>query len=243
VSELQDRLIKLADRGTPRGVDAVFDDARRAASLGVIVGGAEDSHDEVIPFVSEEPTARRRARRPFGSMIAAAGVAAMLLVGMLAVSAIVGSGGAGSPAAAVHRLADAVQHGDPLAAADVLAPSEVASLHNTLSEAERRSRELSLVQDASAPLAGVDFSVSNLSLSTETLGDGVAKVTVDNGTLTASTKKANFSPVMQQVLRDSHDNSRTVDLAKIAASEHVPTFVVAVRENGRWYVSAAYTVL
>ena len=75
-------------------------------------------------------------------MIAAAGLAALVLVGGLAVSAVVGSGGAGSPEAAVHRLADAISHEDPLAAADVIAPDEVRSLHATLTDAERKAAEL-----------------------------------------------------------------------------------------------------
>jgi hypothetical protein len=239
VSELHDQLTKLATRGTPRGADAVLDAARRTVPM-------DDTGDDnnVIPFVTEEPPARRRSRRPFGSIIAAAGVAATMLVGALAISSVVGSnGGAGSPESAVERLADAVQHGDPLAAADVLAPSEVASLRDTLSAAEAKAKELSLVDDASAPLAGLDLSVDHLSLSTQSLGDGLAKVTVNDGSLTASTHRAKFSPVMQKVLHDSQDNTASVDLAKLADSANVPTFVVAVREDGRWYVSAAYTLL
>ena len=176
-------------------------------------------------------------------MIAAAGVAALVLVGTFAVSAVVGSGGAGSAEGAVRRLADAVSHEDPLAAADVLAPDEVRSLHGTLDAAANKAQELQLVQTASAPLAGVDFNVDGLKLSTQSLGDGYAKVTVDAGTFSASTHKAQFSALMQKALRDSHDNSSQTDLAKLAASENLPTFVVAVRRDGRWYVSAAYTVL
>ena len=176
-------------------------------------------------------------------MIAAAGVAVLVLVGAFAVSAVVGSGGAGSAESAVRRLADAVSHEDPLAAADVLAPDEVRSLHGTLDDAARKATELQLVQTASAPLAGVDFNVDGLNLSTQSLGDGYAKVTVDAGSFTASTHKAQFSALMQKVLRDSHDNSSQTDLAKLASSQNLPTFVVAVRRGGRWYVSAAYTVL
>ena len=99
------------------------------------------------------------------------------------------------------------------------------------------------MQTASAPLAGVDFNIHGLNLTTEPLGNGYAKVTINAGTFSAATHKAQFSPLMQKVLRESDDNSAQSDLAKLAEDDDLPTFVVAVRRDGRWYVSAAYTVL
>jgi hypothetical protein len=244
-------LNELAERGTPRGFDAVLDAAAEAAErasserIAAVPDVESDLHDDdlgTIPFVTTEPI--RRRRRPLSSLIAATGVTALLVVGTLAVTALVGSGGgSGSAEGAVRRLADALSHEDPLAAADVLAPSEVRSLHGTLDAAAKKAKELELVQTAGAPLAGVDFDVSGLKLSSQALGDGYEKVTVDNGTFSASTHKAQFSPLMRQVLRTTDDNSAQSDLAQLAASENLPTFVVAVREDGRWYVSTAYTVL
>ena len=251
MSELHDRLNELARRGTPRGFDAVLDGAAkeaerasadRIAAVPDLDAERDDGDLDTIPFVTTEPI--RRRRRPLGSMIAAAGVAALLLVGTFAVSALVGSGGGSSSAeGAVRRLADALSHEDPLAAADVLAPSEVRSLHGTLDAAARKAKELELVQTAGAPLAGVDFDVSGLKLSTQSLGNGYEKVTVDSGTFSASTHKSQFSPLMQQILRTSDDKSAHSDLAGLASKENLPTFVVVVREEGRWYVSTAYTVL
>jgi hypothetical protein len=249
MGDMHDALSDLAGRGSPRGFDAVYDAAERAADRAAdraaarpVDGFGGDGDDlEPIPFVDAEPVAR--SRRPLRSAIAAAGVAALVLIGGLAVNAAVGGGGAGSPESAVRRLADAISHEDPLAAADVIAPDEVSSLHDTLSHAERRAAELRLVEAAGAPLAGVDLNVSGLDLSTATLGDGVAKVTIDAGTISASTHKAQFSPLMQKALHASHDSSAEKDLAALARSHNLPTFVVTVRQNGNWYVSAAYTVL
>jgi hypothetical protein len=241
VSDMHDELNELAGRGSPRGFDEVFAAAAASAERESVERDSRGDDLDTIPFVMSEPI--RPRRRPLGSMIAAAGVAALVLVGAFAVSAVVGSGGAGSAAGAVRRLADAVSHEDPLAAADVLAPDEVRSLHGTLDAAANKARELQLVQTASAPLTGVDFNISGLKLSTQSLGDGYAKVTVDGGSFTASTHKAQFSALMQKVLRDTHDNSSQTDLARLESSENLPTFVVTVRSGGRWYVSAAYTVL
>jgi hypothetical protein len=241
VSDMRDALNRLARRGEPRGFDAVLHGAADDAATESAERDAQGDDLDPIPFVVPEPIARRQ--RPLGSMIAAAGVSALVLVGAFAVSAVVGSGGAGSAEAAVRRLADAVSHEDPLAAADVLAPEEVRSLHGTIDSAAKRAQELSLVQTASAPLAGVDFNIEGLNLSTESLGDGYAKVTIDAGTFSASTHKKQFSALMQKIMRDSQDDSSQSDLAKLASDNDLPTFVVAVRSDGRWYVSAAYTVL
>src|SRR4029077_8799980 len=82
-----------------------------------------------LPIVTPEP-ARRRGR--FATLIAATGVAALVAVGGLAVTAMFGSGGANSPEGAVRQLADAVEHKDPLAAVDVLEPTEVRSMRQTV---------------------------------------------------------------------------------------------------------------
>ncbi len=132
---------------------------------------------------------------------------------------------------------------DPLAAADVLAPEEVQSLSQSVDAAAKRAQELALAKDAAAPLAGLDLSVDNLDLATETMADGYVKVTVTNGTLSAHTEKDKFSPVMQQALRNTKGNWSTTNLATLAKSLDLPTFVMAVERGGHWYVSAAYTTL
>jgi hypothetical protein len=244
MSELHDRLNALANRGTPRGFDAVIEAARGTSSLDLIDGAATEERElPTIPFATEEPVRARRTRGRFGSVIAATGVAALVFVGTFAVAAVVGNGGAESPESAVRQLAAAISDGDPLAAADVMAPTELASLHDTVDAAQKKAAELQLVQSASAPLTGLDLSVEGLGLSTDSLGDDYAKVVIDGGTLHARTDKARFSPLMQKVLRDSESNSSETDLADLASSLDVPTFVVTVRQDGRWYASAAYTTL
>jgi hypothetical protein len=248
-AELHAALDRLARRGSPRGFDAVLAGAAASAEREAIETervqreGGESGDLDPIPFVTMEPAPRRR--RPVGALIAAAGLAALLVVGTLAVGAVFGNSGSGSksPEGAVRQLADALSHEDPLAAADVLAPEEVRSLHGTIESAERKAAELQLVQAAGAPLAGVDFDVQGLQLSTESLADGFAKVTVDQGTFSASTHKAQFSALMQKALRASHDNTTSAELDKLARGLELPTFVVAVRTDGKWYVSATYTLL
>lgn len=258
MSDLKARLDELAGRGTPRGFDAVFGAARRDADAELSGSGVHADVDadvdadtgantgadidaEVIPFVTAE--ARRvRPRRRYHSLVSAAGLSAMLLVGLLAISAVVGSSaGASTPDGAVRRLADALRNEDVLEASDVMAPSELARLHGTLDKAAAKAAEFRLVQNAGAPLTGIDIDVKDLDLSVANLADGYAKVTVDSGTISAETKKAKFSPLLQKALRESGDNRAEADLASLV--ENAPTFVMAVREDGKWYVSAAYTAL
>ncbi len=247
MSELHDRLERLAARGTRRGVDDVLQAARRRVPSEIAAApGGDDADleifDDEVPFVTPD-AARRRGR--FGTLIAATGAAALVGVGALAVTALFGSGGAGSPEAAVRQLADAVEHKDPLAAVDVLEPTEVRSMRETIKHVTRRAADLKIVDDASQPLAGVDLSVDHLELSAVDVADGYAKVTIASGTLSASTHRAAMSKLLQDAMRNAGTDSPkgSVDLARLASSSNIPTFVMTVRHDGRWYVSPAYTAL
>ena len=85
-------------------------------------------HDDDGPIFRSSATTRRSSSpnpkshraAAYGTLVAAFGVAALLGVGVLAVTSVFGSGGAGSPEGAVRQLADAISHKDPLAAVDVL---------------------------------------------------------------------------------------------------------------------------
>src|SRR5262245_40426723 len=136
MSDLHEELVRLAERGTSRGADAVVAAAQKAA---------RDESDAEIPFVNEE---RQVRRRPLSSLVAAAGLASLLVVGTVMISALAGGGGANSPEGAVRQLADAIAHEDPLAAADVLAPAEVRTLHDTLSAAADKAQQLGIVNAA-----------------------------------------------------------------------------------------------
>jgi hypothetical protein len=227
MSDLQEQFEQLAGRGTRRGADDVIAAAQRAA---------RDEHEGEIPFVTEE---RQVRRRPLSSLVAAAGLASLLVVGTVMISALTGGGGANSPEGAVRQLANAIAQEDSLAAADVLAPAEVRTLRETLSAAAAKAQQLQVVDAAGSPLRGVDVAVDGLQLSTQSLGDDVAKVTITDGTIAADVTRGNFSELLQEVVRA--DSSGRADLAQL--SEGDPTFLVTVRRDDKWYVSAAYTAL
>ena len=80
MSDLQDRLEQLAQRGKPRGGDAVIEAAQA------------DVSQDLVTAIPMDPATRRSPRRHFSSAVAAAGVAATLFVSMLAFSALHGCG-------------------------------------------------------------------------------------------------------------------------------------------------------
>ena len=247
MSELRDRLEKLATRGTRRGADAVLRDAQRTVPADTAADThATDGDLEVIddlPLVTPEP-ARRRGR--FGTLIAATGVAALVAVGGLAVTAMFGSGGADSPEGAVRQLADAVEHKDPLAAVDVLEPTEVRSMRETVKGITDRAADLKIVDSASQPLAGVDLSVDNLQTVVDRrrrrLRQGHDHERHALGRARTA-KRCRTCCRTRRATWDAGQSNGKVDLARLAASNDLPTFVMTVRHDGHWYVSPMYTAL
>ena len=239
---LRDRFHLLAARGTRRGAGEVIAAARASASGEGAPPQADldgDVDHDDVEVVELEPSGAPR-RHAAWRVLAAAGVAALTGVGVLAISALVGGGGASSPEEAVRNLAEAVNSEDPLAAAGALAPEEVRTLRRTLDGASRKAAELELVESASAPLAGIDVEVSGLELATEELAPGYAKVTIVDGELTGQVDSEGLSDLVQRAGAD--DVQGSVTAAELRA-EDVQPFVVAVERDGGWYVSAAYTAL
>jgi hypothetical protein len=246
VSDLREQLTRLANRGAPRGAEAVLDaavrDARRGASNRA--GGAAplttmDGDDAPVVGLHE----RRRNRSPFRSSVAAAGIAALVGVTFVAVAAIgSGGGGASSPDGAVRKLAEAITAEDSLAAINVLAPDEVRTLRNTVDAAQSKAADVKLVERASAPFAGLDVRVDDLALANEDLADGFVKVHLTAGTISAETNRSEFSRVLQRATEDDGNARASADFARSHPFDYDP-FVVAVRRDGKWYVSAAYTAL
>ena len=70
-------------------------------------------------------------------------------------------------------------------------------------------------------------------------------MTITGGEISASTHTAAMSKLLQDAIRNAdgeHDTGRSTS-RELASSSDLPTFVVTVRHDGRWYVSPAYTAL
>jgi hypothetical protein len=259
VSDTNELLELLATRGTPRGADVVLaaaradarthDSGRGGGGAGARAGDLEvldpDVDDLPPPAVNLSDAAPRGRRRPWRTALTAGGLAAMLGVFSLGIASFLGEGGADSPEGAVRRLADAMQHEDPLAAVDVIAPDEVRTLHQTVDAASARAAEVDLVRSASAPLAGLDVSVDDLQLTSEELAPGFAKVTIVGGRLALDGDVDALSDTLRRTV--SGIAGGEIDLAAAwdlqTSTRLVDPFVMVVERDGHWYVSAAYTVL
>ena len=94
------------------------------------------------------------------------------------------------------------------------------------------------------PLAGVDLSVDNLQLSTETLGRRLRQGhDHQRRDLREHAHGRDVEAVAGRDQTTSNDTREGRPRASSRSSSDLPTFVVTVRHDGRWYVSPAYTAL
>jgi len=177
-----------------------------------------------------------------GLAIAGVGVVALLTVGAVAVQALVGGrdGGASSPEAAVAGLVDAVAAEDPVAAVAALAPDEVRSLGDLITEIEDRAQDEGLAPEGDT-FAGIDLTAEDMEYEVDELGDGVARVTITDGTLGYSFDPDRLSERSRRLV-DAEDSEGELDISDEGEDFGEDAFLVAVRRGGGWYVSLAYTM-
>jgi hypothetical protein len=170
---------------------------------------------------------------------AAVGAVALLAVIVLLVRGLSGAGGgASSPTAAVRQLARATEVEDPAAAIALIDPGEARTLSALYTEASKDLHGAGAVSSGTV-LAGTHVAFSGLRLSEERLGTDVAKVRIAGGTL-AGTLRAIGLPAALGALQDSRS---TTDLADAPGPDGAGLFLMARKEDGRWYVSPMLTVL
>lgn len=187
---------------------------------------------------------RRTVLASAGGVVAAGVLAA---VGFFVYDAIAGaSGGADSPEDAVLGLAAAATDEDPVTALSLLPPGEVGPLVDVYREVESKAADSGLVS-SDAPLAGFDLAVADVAVEAEELGPGVAAVTITSGQVTWE-----FDPEQLQgpLQRDPGGEPRRAtsgseDLVEVSreATDGAPLRIMTVEQDGRWYVSPAYTLL
>ena len=264
---LRSQFDALANRGTPRGADAVLDTAGAHAAASLDAARKDTvMTDDLTPIVDDlvvdmQPRNPRPSRRSRG--VAGLGIAALLGIGGYAAIATQGGGGASSPEAAVEQFARALDDEDALAAIDVLAPREVRSLERSVKTASNKAKQLEMVDDATDPFAGFDIDVDGLETDVEELAPGFAKVTITGGTITADVDPGGLA----ERFRDMEPGEpEQVDLAEVDvfggdsddsvacdsfgecttvadSNDDAKTamFVVAIKDGDGWYLSPAYT--
>lgn len=163
---------------------------------------------------------------------------ALFLVGLGAAAAVLfaafgpGSparvGGAGSPEEAVRGLANALNHGDLLAASTLISPSEAPDLAELLTTLQQVADGQGM--KGLSPGDGVTPKITLASVSSEELAHNAARVRVElEATVdaTADTLGGRLAARLPTRMRTRGDGG---------------TYVIVVRESGKWFLSPMLTV-
>ncbi len=205
--------------------------------------------DSVQPVPSEgspeyqEPPPPRRPKWAVAAL--ALGIVAVLAGGAFAVTQLIGD--STSPEEAVEKLFQAVADEDVLGVLEALPPSEREVLEGPIEDIVDELKRLDILSgDADLrDLAGVEAEVDDLELSSQRIRDDLAEVRIDRGTITTSADPARLplGGFTRDVAGDDLSQARPSGPEQDDLSSDDPQDVmVAVREDGRWFVSFWYTV-
>ncbi|MDM7832187.1 variant leucine-rich repeat-containing protein [Cellulomonas edaphi] len=242
--------------------------ASAAAATAPAWGGAgATTVVQELQFEPYEPETRSRKKLWIG--LAVTGVV-LVAGGALAAYLMVFSklGGAATPEAAVTQLIEGAAQKDGVAMYGVLAPSEVSSLGDMMSPLADATDEQADPQAMLDLLDTLDIDLTGLKTSSETIGTGLAKVSIVGGTLTvdgdakeitAALGKV-YGPVMGTQGMSATDLDQMMDEAATELDKQLPwtvdaadltwdtdrgtnrPFLVSVKEGDSWYVSPLMSV-
>ncbi len=162
---------------------------------------------------------------------------------MLAISAGSASGGADTPEAAVRQLLASLSNEDVIGAAEVVEPTERATLIDAgiaISEELVRLNVLSPEFDLSA-LNGVDLRFDNIQLRSVPVRADITRVFIDDGSSRASVDASQLplGPVIGEHIPPDWLTFSDSVATPIGSSSPI----AVVKRSGRWYVSLWYSVV
>ncbi|WP_448058845.1 variant leucine-rich repeat-containing protein [Cellulomonas hominis] len=224
-----------------------------------------------VPIEWGTPGPARRSRRGLWIGLTAA-VAVLVLGGVAAAYFLVLDklGGAASPDAAVTGLLEGIGDKDSVAVYGMLSPAEITDFRTVsdalsdLTVADEQSAELRGV--LTEAFDTVDVTLDGLEVSTEQVDDGLAKVSLTSGRLTVDGDPGLIADALVQTMapltesqgldiaaaRDqlaqelSDQLPYTVDVQDLRTTDgsgnSVDPFLMAVEEDGDWYVSPLMTL-
>jgi hypothetical protein len=199
-------------------------------------------------------------------ILVGAGVVAVLGVCVVAVRSLSGgSDGADSPQAAVEAMVASLTNEDPVAMVNVMAPTEMRTAGSLMQrsvdaltgdgETANRLRDFGIDLTVEDLLPGLELDVVESEYDVENLSDDVAKVTVQKLEVDWDFDINEFldhvdvdaiagGVVDEQELVDEFVNNvgGSFDLADLGADED-QLFLMAVKEDGEWYISPTYSIL
>lgn len=223
----------------------------------------------IAPHPEPSPKPFWRRRWVIGTAI---GVVVLLVAGGAGTWWFVSSrfGGASTPTAAAERLASSVENVDPVALYGALAPSEISELQPSFEKIAASHPQKDGV-DVAKLLDGIHKAITvtpaNMTFRTETIADGVERVTWTKGSVKISGDEkalanalfAAEEPLMRDSLKASGRSPSDIDQqvadsrSSFVGSVRLPQTidsknynpelsVVAVQEGGGWYISPLMTI-
>lgn len=193
--------------------------------------------------VEPTPTPSRRSRLPLiGAVV---GVVALVAAAVFAISRVTGddsAGGAASPEDAGLAMLAAIEQEDVLGVVDLLLPGERDTLREPMTQLVDELRRLEVLSDDAdlGGIAGIDIELDDERVE-------VAQTNVDdivNLRISASGRGSidgEELPIGDLVL-DNVDADPDELSTSASADDELTIPVTAVRHDGRWYLSAFYTV-
>jgi hypothetical protein len=128
---------------------------------------------------------------------------------------------------------------DPVGVLDMISPAEVEGLDDVYDSARERAEEEELVEGDGITDA-LSLELSDLELDVDELGDGLARVTVEDGHYEVSWDPDKLPERLEFLADESSAESESGDLADVFDGEK-PT-LTAVEIDGRWYVTILGTI-
>jgi len=200
--------------------------------------------------VYEADVTLARPGRKRRGLLAAVVAVALLLAG-LAVTVMVlrqdDGGGAGNPQDAVTGVIDSLEKGDLLGVLDGLAPSERDVIRDYVQDSVKEGKRLGLL-DENVDLSnvpGLGFSADGLRTSVERVTDDIANVALVGGTvrIAPDVSALPYGAAIDRFLEATGGKPEALEPEEVdLASLDQPPLLTAVREDGRWYASIAYTI-
>jgi hypothetical protein len=199
-----------------------------------------------MPMATVEPTTSPNGSKPRGKIIAAViGAVAIVGAGVFAVTRVAGdssSAGASSPEAAANDFLDALDKEDVLGLVDVLLPGERDTFRQPLQDLVGELKRLEVLSsDADlSKIGGVDIAITDRKVDVhETNVDDIVDLEV---TATASaTLKGEELPIGAWI-RDAIGDQDMSELDETSDASESTFPITAVRKDGRWYLSAFYSL-
>lgn len=153
--------------------------------------------------------------------------------------------GPSSPDEAVEQFFDSLDNDDLLGMTEAMLPSERESLVEPSLDLLTQLQRLELVDPAMNPEApsSLDFTVTDLQFVATEIGEGVARVRLLEGvvTVSGSTDDLPVGSLIEEEMGEPIPSER-IDEQIVDFDDEEGAMLVAVEEDGSWYLSLWYTV-